>query len=87
MAELGSQDVTVQAQNLQKLMETPDTLPPVVGAKPKHPYADFVIARRLQTLATLDLLAGLGWDGVLATMDTDFVADGGAKCNRTDANE
>ncbi|KIW63882.1 hypothetical protein PV04_08852 [Phialophora macrospora] len=82
MAELGCQHVTIQAHNLRKLMETTDTLPPVVGTKPKHPYADFVVADRLRALATLDPLAGPGWDGVLATMDTDFVADGGAKLDR-----
>jgi transaldolase len=82
MAELGCQHVTISAPNLRKLMETTDTLPPVVGTKPKHPYAEFVIANRLQTLAALDPLAGPGWDGVLATMDTDFVADGGAKLDR-----
>ncbi|ETI20929.1 hypothetical protein G647_07272 [Cladophialophora carrionii CBS 160.54] len=82
MAELGCQHVTIQAHNLQKLMETPDTLPPVLRTKPKHPYAEFVVADRLQPLATLDPLAGPGWDGVLATMDTDFVADGGAKLDK-----
>ncbi|OCT44596.1 hypothetical protein CLCR_06350 [Cladophialophora carrionii] len=82
MAELGCQHVTIQAHNLQKLMETPDTLPPVLRTKPKHPYAEFVVADRLQPLATLDPLAGPGWDGVLATMETDFVADGGAKLDK-----
>ncbi|EXJ70754.1 uncharacterized protein A1O5_05744 [Cladophialophora psammophila CBS 110553] len=79
MAELGCQHVTIQAHNLKQLMETPDTLPPVVNKKPKHPYAEFVIAERLRRLVALDPLSGSEWNGVLATMDTDFVADGGEK--------
>ncbi|OAL23397.1 hypothetical protein AYO22_06447 [Fonsecaea multimorphosa] len=82
MAELGCQHVTVQGHNLKKLMETPDTLPPVVNKKPKHPYAKFTVAERLKTLEALDPLSGPEWNGLLATMDTDFVVDGGDKVDK-----
>nr|KAK5448456.1 hypothetical protein LTR18_001544 [Exophiala xenobiotica] len=79
MAELGCPHVTIQAHNLQALMETADTLPPVTRKKPNHPYAEFVIPERLETLATLDPLSGPEWSGQLATVQTDFLADGGRK--------
>ncbi|OAP55772.1 hypothetical protein AYL99_09924 [Fonsecaea erecta] len=82
MAELGCQHVTIQGHNLKKLMETPDTLPPVVKKKPKHPYAEFAVAERLKTLEALDPLSGPEWNGVLATMDTDFVVDDGEKLDK-----
>ncbi|OQV10433.1 hypothetical protein CLAIMM_14431 [Cladophialophora immunda] len=82
MAELGCQHVTVQGPNLKKLMETLDTLPPVLNKKPKHPYAEFAVAERLKTLETLDPLSGPDWNGVQATMDTDFVVDGGKKLDQ-----
>jgi transaldolase len=79
MAEIGCQHVTIQAHNLRALLETPDTLPPVTTTKPKHPYKQFATPERLKTLSTLDPLRGPDWDGVLATMQTDFVENGGAK--------
>ena len=79
MAELGCQHVTIQASNLQRLMETSDTFPPVTRIKPKHPYAEFAIPERLKTLVTLDPLAGPEWDGHLATTHADFLANGGEK--------
>ncbi|KIW21668.1 hypothetical protein PV08_02248 [Exophiala spinifera] len=82
MAELGCQHVTVQGPNLKKLMETPDTLAPVLKKKPTHPYAEFTVAERLKTLETLDPLSAPEWSGRLATMDTDFVADGGKNLDR-----
>lgn len=82
MAELGCQHVTIQPQNLERLLETPDTLPPLTHKKPRHPYAEFTIPERLKTLAALDPLAGPDWDGVLATIDTNFVANGGEGLDR-----
>lgn len=79
MAELGCQHITISATVLKILMETPDNLPPVTTEKPKHPYASLATPERLKALSTKDELAGPSWDGVLATMDTDYVADGGAK--------
>ncbi len=79
MAELGCQHVTIQASNLQRLMETSDTFPPVTRIKPKHPYAEFAIPERLRALATLDPLAGPEWDGLFTTTRTDFLANGGEK--------
>lgn len=79
MAELGCQHVTISAPCLQALMETPDTLPPVTTPKPEHPYASLTTPERLKALSKKDELAGPEWDGVLANMDTDFVANGGAK--------
>ncbi|KAJ9150894.1 Transaldolase [Pleurostoma richardsiae] len=87
MAELGCQHVTISAANLVALRETPDSLPPVTRPKPKHPYAELATPERLRVLSTVDPLAGPDWNGVLATMDTDYVADGGAKLDeflRTD---
>lgn len=81
MAELGCQHVTIQAPELKKLVETPDTLPPVRGQKPKHPYAKLVTPERLKVLSTTDGLAGPDWDGVLATMETDYVSDCGRRLN------
>lgn len=78
MAEIGCQHITIQAHNLKALAETPDTLPPVTAKKPAHPYAELATPERLKTLSTLDPLSGPNWDGVLATMRTDYVANGGA---------
>ncbi|OAL24959.1 hypothetical protein AYO20_10562 [Fonsecaea nubica] len=82
MAELGCQHVTIQGPNLNKLMETPDTLPPVAKKKPKHPYAEFAVVERLKALETLDPLSGPEWNQVLATMDTDYVVNGGEKLDQ-----
>ncbi|KIW77210.1 hypothetical protein Z517_09656 [Fonsecaea pedrosoi CBS 271.37] len=82
MAELGCQHVTIQGPNLNKLMETPDTLPPVAKKKPKHPYAEFAVAERLKALETIDPLSGPEWNQVLATMDTDYVVNGGEKLDQ-----
>lgn len=79
MAELGCPHVTIQAHNLQALMDTADTLPPVTRKKPSRPYDEFVIPERLKTLATLDPLSGPEWSGQLATLQIDFLADSGRK--------
>lgn len=78
MAELGCPHITISAANLKALMEMPDNLPPPAG-KPKSRYAQHATARRLTALSSMDPLAGLDWNGKLATMETDYVSDGGAK--------
>ncbi|KAI1135127.1 transaldolase [Hypoxylon sp. FL0543] len=79
MAELGCQHVTISASLLQKLMQTPDNLPPIVGQKPEHPYATLATPERLKVLSTMDGLAGPEWNGIKATMETDYVSHGGQK--------
>ncbi len=78
MAELGCPHITISAANLKALMEMPDDLPPP-ASKPKGRYAEHATAKRLTALSSIDPLAGPGWDGKLATMETDYVSDGGAK--------
>ena len=79
MAELGCHHITIQGPNLKALLDTPDTLPRVATEKPKHPYAEMVTPKRLRSLSTTDALAGPTWNGIKASMNTDYVADGGAK--------
>ncbi|KAL1836164.1 hypothetical protein VTK73DRAFT_5185 [Phialemonium thermophilum] len=83
MAEMGCQHITVSAANLKKLVETPDTLPPVTRPKPAHPYAGFAVPERLRALLSTDPLAGPHWDGVKATLgQVDYVADNGARLDQ-----
>ncbi|KAH8817420.1 transaldolase [Xylogone sp. PMI_703] len=77
MAEIGCHHVTIQPHNLKTLMETPDSLPPISSEKPTHPYKQLATPERLKVLSTLDPLSGPNWDGVLATMKTDYVANSG----------
>lgn len=62
-------------------MDTPDTLPPVVGQKSDHPYATLTTPERLKILSTTDGLAGPNWDGTKAVIETDYVSQGGRKLN------
>jgi transaldolase len=78
MAELGCPHITISAANLKALQEMPDDLPPP-ARKPKSRYAEYATAKRLTALSTVDPLAGPAWDGKLATMETDYVSDGGAR--------
>lgn len=87
MVELGCQHITISAAVLQALQDTPETLPPVTAEKPKHPYATLVTPERLRGLSSKDGLAGPDWDGVFATMETDFLADGGAKLDEFIRND
>ncbi|KAL3480977.1 hypothetical protein BJX99DRAFT_272187 [Aspergillus californicus] len=82
MAELGCQHITVSRKNLEALMNTPDNLPPVETLKALHPYADLVTPERLKCLSRTDLLAPVGWDGQLASVSTDYLADGGKMLDR-----
>lgn len=87
LAEMGCQHITISAAVLKALKETKDTLPPVTTTKAKHPYASLVTPERLKALSTRDGLAAPDWDGVLATMDTDFVSDGGVKLDQFIRND
>ena len=78
MAELGCPHITISAANLKALQAMPDDLPPP-ARKPKSRYAEYATAKRLTALSTVDPLAGPAWNGKLATMETDYVSDGGAK--------
>ncbi|KAL5333607.1 hypothetical protein BJX70DRAFT_392034 [Aspergillus crustosus] len=79
MAEIGCQHITVSRKNLEALINTPDNLPAVETLKAAHPYADLVTPERLKSLSRTDPLAGDEWDGVLASVKTDFLADGGKR--------
>lgn len=79
MAELGCPHVTVPPHLIKTLLETPDTLPLPTMKKAKLSYAEFATAQRLTKLSTIDPLAGPDWDGKLADMQTDYVANGGEK--------
>lgn len=87
LAEMGCQHITISAAVLKALKETKDTLPPVTTTKAQHPYAALATPERLKVLSTMDGLAGPDWDGVFATMDTDFVRDGGAKLDEFIRND
>ncbi|KAL4861506.1 hypothetical protein BDV12DRAFT_207969 [Aspergillus spectabilis] len=82
MAEIGCQHITVSRKNLEALINTPDDLPPVETLKAAHPYADLVTPDRLKGLSRTDPLAGVGWDGKLASVSTDYLADGGARLDQ-----
>lgn len=79
MAELGCPHVTVPPHLIKTLLETPDTLPLPTTKKAKLSYAEFATTQRLTKLSTIDPLAGPDWDGKLADMQTDYVANGGEK--------
>ncbi|KAF7561499.1 hypothetical protein G7046_g2668 [Stylonectria norvegica] len=83
MAELGCRHVTIAAKPLKMLMDTPDTLPPVTSKKAKHPYANLRTPERLGALSKIDPLAGPNWSMEdLASMETDYLSDGGAKLDQ-----
>lgn len=79
MAELGCPHVTVPPHLIKTLLETPDTLPLPTTKKAKLSYAEFATAQRLTKLSTIDPLAGPDWDGKLADMQTDYIANDGEK--------
>ncbi|KAJ4245218.1 hypothetical protein NW762_014088 [Fusarium torreyae] len=82
MAELGCQHITISQDNLRRLMSTQDDLPPVTQAKPSHPYAGLSTPERLRSLSKLDPLAKADWDGILASLDVDYLEDNGAKLDQ-----
>ncbi|KAL4879194.1 hypothetical protein BJY04DRAFT_194024 [Aspergillus karnatakaensis] len=77
MAEMGCQHITVSRKNLETLINTPDTLPSVEKLKATHPYADLVTPERMKGLSATDPLAGESWNGKLADLETDYLADEG----------
>lgn len=79
MAELGCPHVTIAPHLIKTLLETPDNLPLPTTKKAKLSYAEFATAQRLTKLSTIDPLAGPDWDGKLADMQTDYVANDGEK--------
>ena len=85
-AELGCQHITILAHHLKELQETPldDSAlkkypwlasPP---AKKQDPYyEDLKTPVRFATHSNSDPMAGPNWDGKLADIHTDYLANGG----------
>lgn len=90
-AELGCQHVTILADHIKELQETPldQTAlnkypifknPP---AKKQAPYyANYTTPERLQGHMGIDPLSGPGWDGKLASTETDWLANDGEALSR-----
>lgn len=85
-AELGCQHITILAPHLQELAATPldstalEKYPFLKSPPPKKqpPYYDTQkTPARLASHSTTDLLAGPNWDGKLASIDVDYLADNG----------
>ncbi|PHH54837.1 Transaldolase [Ceratocystis fimbriata CBS 114723] len=76
-AELGCHSITVPMPLLVELAATPATME-AVRVKPEHPYAAPAkgLAHRLEGLLKRDPLRE-SWDGVLPSLETDYLADGG----------
>lgn len=80
MAELGCPHVTVPPHLIRALLDTPDTLPLPTTKKPtKLNYGEFATVQRLTKLSTIDPFARPDWDGKLADMQTDYIANDGEK--------
>ncbi|CAM1509878.1 Fc.00g002130.m01.CDS01 [Cosmosporella sp. VM-42] len=79
MQRLGCHHVTIQEANLKSLMATPAPFATKKSVKQKHPYAEWKIAPGIEGLSKVDPLLGPNWDGVKASMDTDYVSNGGKK--------
>ncbi|ETS78611.1 hypothetical protein PFICI_10673 [Pestalotiopsis fici W106-1] len=85
-AELGCQHITILAHHLKELQETPlddaayEKYPFLKNppAKKQAPYyANFKTAERLRGHANIDPLAGEEWNGQLADIHADYLADNG----------
>lgn len=87
MAELGCPHVTIPPHLIRTLLATPDKLPLPTTKKPKLSYAEFATVPRLTKLSTIDPFAAPGWDGRLANMETDFVANDGEKLDEAIRND
>lgn len=46
--------------------------------RPSHPYAKASVPERFKDMCHKDPLAGPGWDGKLATLQVNYIADNGA---------
>ena len=79
MQRLGCQHVTVQGDNLKALMATPAPFTANKIHKLNHPYAEWKIAPQIKELSKVDPLSGPDWNGVKASMDTDYLSDGGKR--------
>ncbi|CAG9954516.1 unnamed protein product [Clonostachys rosea f. rosea IK726] len=77
MAELGCQHVTVSQDNYRQLIASPDESPATTHSKPTHPYAGLSTPERLQSLAQKDPLSAAEKNGLVASLDTDYVAQNG----------
>ncbi|KAL7943960.1 hypothetical protein V8C42DRAFT_327306 [Trichoderma barbatum] len=87
MAELGCPHVTIPPHLIRSLLETPDQLPLPTTKKPKLNYAEFATVQRLTKLSTIDPFARPDWDGKLADMQTDYVANDGEKLDEAIRND
>ncbi|KAH6603762.1 hypothetical protein Trco_007208 [Trichoderma cornu-damae] len=87
MAELGCPHVTIPPHLILTLLETPDELPLPTTKKPELVYAEFATPQRLTKLSTIDPFAGPDWDGKLADMQTDYVANDGEKLDEAIRND
>ncbi|KAL6831722.1 hypothetical protein V8C40DRAFT_237060 [Trichoderma camerunense] len=87
MAELGCPHVTIRPHLIKTLLETPDQLPPLTTKKPKAGYAEFATVQRLTKLSTIDPFARPDWDGKLADMQTDYVANDGENLDEAIRND
>lgn len=79
MAEFGCEHATIP-DNILTELRTLD-----VETKPPPPYkseAPGVPAARLAHLAATDPIAGPGWDGKIASVDVDYLADGGKELDK-----
>ncbi|EIW68077.1 hypothetical protein TREMEDRAFT_32879 [Tremella mesenterica DSM 1558] len=77
--EIGCWAVTLPPVLLKELAETPDDSPPSGIPKPNHPYMHRPsLSKRLAHMVGLDPLAGKEWEGNQASLDVDYLADGGA---------
>ncbi|PYI04702.1 aldolase [Aspergillus sclerotiicarbonarius CBS 121057] len=85
-AELGCQHITILAHHMRELQETPLDSPSMakypflqdLPSKKQAPYyAKLKTAERLRGHSTSDPMAGPGWNGKLADIHTDYLADNG----------
>ena len=76
MGELGCHNATIPEDIIQELFLLDlNANPPAGDFVTKHPGAP---STRLTHLAQVDPLAGSEWDGSLASIDIDYLADNGA---------
>lgn len=85
-AELGCQHITVLAPHLKELTETPfddaakEKYPILKNLPPKKTapyYKNLQTPARFKGHSTSDPMAGPGWDGKLASIETDYLANCG----------
>lgn len=93
-AELGCQHITILAQHLKELQETPldaaalKKFPILANPPPKKRapyYANLVTPARFAAHSTSDPWAGPNWDGKLASTDIDYIANDGKALDEASA--